>query len=583
MGFKINTDVFSMSNNLNLNNNQKLLSESLTRLHSGLKINKSADDGAGLIIADKLQVESNTLSQVIKNANDAIAIMEIADKAMGEQSKILDTIKVKATQASQDGHNTQTLNAIEQDISKLIKNLDSIAKSTTFNGNNLLDGSYTNKKFNIGEYNQNITLSIQPTTSSKLGNVIYETTSISADGTVIPTFNLGSGMEELALGEVIISTSRGTGVGVLAEVINQNSSKVGVRASWANNFTSQNLIRGGDVISLSINGVKIGYLSAIEKGDPKGIVVDVINRVSDLTGVRAYMEDGGQLTFQSIDGRGIIVSGAQLNTIGFSNIITTTRDVVATGDVLGFKINGVTIPDISNVDSMDSNGKLVNAINNVTGQTGILAYVDSVGRLSLESAEGNEISVGGVLDNYIDFYTNSGTVINSVEFFRTGKGSSYGNLTLTRLSSSDFGVTMNTSGNIQFNTKYKTSLNLQNLQNQELSFSDLMAIGAYDNLTSTILKKPKVYMSYMDVADSAIKQLNRVRGEVGSNVNQLIFLINSMSIMKVNVLAAASQIRDIDMAEDLAHFKKRSLLIQAGSYAMSQSIEYQQNLQRLLL
>ncbi len=581
MSFRVNADFFSM-NSVNLSKNQKSLNDSLTRLSSGLRINKASDDTSGLMIANKLKVEGSTLGQVIKNANDAVAIMEIADKAINEQVKILNTIKVKATQASQDGQSSQTLKAINSDITKLIDSLDNIATTTTFNGQNLLNGGYTNKKFSIGGYNQNMTLSINSTHSSKIGHVTYETNIISAEGNLSFNFSsIGIG-NDISSESVTISTTQGTGVGVLAEVINRNSSKTGVKATWTNSLTSSNLIRGGDVLSLSINGVRIGFISGIARGDPEGLVVNVINSITDKTGVEAFVETDGKLTFKSIDGRGILISGAQLNSMGFSNIITTTQDVVATGDVIGFSVNGVVIPPVSNVDNMDSNGKLQDAINNVGAQTGVEAVVDSIGRLSLESITGDDIIVGGVENNYIDFYTNSGTVRTAIEFFKTGKGSNYGNLTLTKLSSTDIASEV-VSSDLEINTKYEARLNLADLKNQNLTYSQNMAIGSYENLSTSMLQRPKFYMMYMDVADSSMKYLDKIRGEIGSNVNQLIYSIDNMSIMRVNVLAAASQIKDVDMSVELVNFKKRSLLIQAGSYAMSQSIEYQQNLQRLLL
>ena len=582
MSFRINSNSLSM-NSVNLSRNQKSLNDSLVRLSSGLRINKASDDASGLMIANKLEVEGNTLGQTIKNANDAVAIMEIADKAINEQVKILNTIKVKATQASQDGQSSQTLKAIDSDITKLIDSLDNIATTTTFNGQNLLNGGYINKKFSIGGYNQNMTLSINSTHSSKIGHVTYETSIISAEGNLAFKFSaIGIGNDVLTE-EVTISTTQGTGVGVLAEVINRNSSKTGVKASWVNSLTSSNFIRGGDVLSLSINGVRIGFISGIARGDPKGLVVNVINSITDKTGVEAFIETDGKLTFKSIDGRGILISGAQLNSMGFSNIITTTQDVVATGDVVGFSVNGVTIPPVSNVDSLDSTGKLQDAINSVQAQTGVDALVDSIGRLSLESITGDDIIVAGINQNEIDFYTNSGTVRTSIEFFKTGKGSNYGNLTLTKLTSTDIGSEVISSDNLSINTTYSSRLNLADLKDKNLSFTQNMAIGAYENLSSSMLQRPKVYMAYMDIAESSMKHLDKIRGEIGSNVNQLIYSIDNMSIMRVNVLAAASQIKDVDMSLELMNFKKRSLLIQAGSYAMSQSIKYQQNLQRLLL
>ncbi|MCW1538756.1 flagellin, partial [Campylobacter jejuni] len=74
---------------------------SLSRLSSGLRINSAADDASGMAIADSLRSQAATLGQAINNGNDAIGILQTADKAMDEQLKILDTIKTKATQAAQ--------------------------------------------------------------------------------------------------------------------------------------------------------------------------------------------------------------------------------------------------------------------------------------------------------------------------------------------------------------------------------------------------------------------------------------------------------------------------------------------------
>ncbi|RAX54832.1 flagellin B, partial [Helicobacter monodelphidis] len=116
---------------------------SLERLSSGLRINKAADDASGMAIADSLRSQANSLGQAMRNTNDGIGIIQIADKAMDEQVKILDTIKTKAVQAAQDGQTTKTRTAIQADINRLIDSLDNIANTTSYNGLTLLAGSYT--------------------------------------------------------------------------------------------------------------------------------------------------------------------------------------------------------------------------------------------------------------------------------------------------------------------------------------------------------------------------------------------------------------------------------------------------------
>ena len=138
MGFRINTNIAAMNAHINASVNNRNLDSSLSKLSSGLRINSAADDASGLAIADSLRSQASALGQAINNANDGISIAQIADKAMDEQSKILDTIKTKATRAAQDGQTTASRKALQSDISKLMQELDNIANTTSYNGKNLL-------------------------------------------------------------------------------------------------------------------------------------------------------------------------------------------------------------------------------------------------------------------------------------------------------------------------------------------------------------------------------------------------------------------------------------------------------------
>ena len=141
--------------------NQKSVSSSLEKLSYGLQINKASDDASGMAIADKLRTQRSGLNQSIDNANSAVALIQIADKAMSEQSTILDIIKFKLVQASTDTTSSDGRNAIARDINKLLDQLDDIASQTNYNGKTLLQKSTddTNSAeqliFQIGEKNEN--------------------------------------------------------------------------------------------------------------------------------------------------------------------------------------------------------------------------------------------------------------------------------------------------------------------------------------------------------------------------------------------------------------------------------------------
>jgi len=175
---RINTNINSMNAQAQAQNTNRNLASSLEKLSSGLRINKAADDASGMAIADKLRTQASSLNQSIRNANDGIALIQIADMAMSEQSNILDIVKTKLIQAKNGTTSGEGLQAIGRDIAKLLTNLNDIANNTNYNGNTLLqagngDGSkHANFTFQVGE------LGAQ-TIEVKSGNMIAANTSTS--------------------------------------------------------------------------------------------------------------------------------------------------------------------------------------------------------------------------------------------------------------------------------------------------------------------------------------------------------------------------------------------------------------------
>jgi len=132
------------------------LDKSLASLSSGLRINKAADDAAGLSIANKLSAQSQGLGQAISNANDGIGLIQTADGAMEEYGNIMKRVRVLAVQAANDTQDTASRGYISQEVQALLAEASDIATTTKFNGVKLLDGTggatgvFT---FHVGAYN----------------------------------------------------------------------------------------------------------------------------------------------------------------------------------------------------------------------------------------------------------------------------------------------------------------------------------------------------------------------------------------------------------------------------------------------
>ena len=158
---RINTNIASMNAQEASTNVNKALNASLEKLSSGLRINKASDDASGLAIADKLRTQANSIGQAVSNGNSAISLTQIADKAMGEQSNILDIVKQKLIQAGTATTSSEGREAIRKDVNKLLTQLDNIAKQTNYNGISLLaassdgTGAATAKTFLMGEKSGN--------------------------------------------------------------------------------------------------------------------------------------------------------------------------------------------------------------------------------------------------------------------------------------------------------------------------------------------------------------------------------------------------------------------------------------------
>ena len=159
MGFRINTNIGAMNAHKSATMNNVGLDKSLNALSSGLRINKAADDSAGLAIANKLSAQANGLGQAIRNANDGIGLIQTADGALDEYSFILNRIRTLAIQGANDTQDSSSRGFISKEMIRLQSELTHIAVETKFNGKELLNGT-ANYTFQVGAYNGETTTTI---------------------------------------------------------------------------------------------------------------------------------------------------------------------------------------------------------------------------------------------------------------------------------------------------------------------------------------------------------------------------------------------------------------------------------------
>ncbi|EKT7738831.1 flagellin A [Campylobacter coli] len=573
MGFRINTNVAALNAKANADLNSKSLDASLSRLSSGLRINSAADDASGMAIADSLRSQAATLGQAINNGNDAIGILQTADKAMDEQLKILDTIKTKATQAAQDGQSLKTRTMLQADINRLMEELDNIANTTSFNGKQLLSGNFINQEFQIGaSSNQTVKATIGATQSSKIGLTRFETGGrISSSGEVQFTLKNYNGIDDFKFQKVVISTSVGTGLGALAEEINKSADQTGVRATFTVETRGMAAVRAGTTSdTFAINGVTIGQV-AYEDGDANGALVSAINSVKDTTGVEASIDANGQLLLSSREGRGIKIEGSigggafinkdMMENYGRLSLVKNDgKDILISGTNLssaGFGANNFISQ--ASVSLRESKGQIDANIADAMGFGSVNKGVMLAGASSVSA-----------------YMSTAGSGFSAGSGYSVGSGKGYSTVltaanTITISAASQLSKVYNVSAGSGFSSGSTLS---------QFATMKTTAFGVKDETAGVTTLKGA--MAVMDIAETATTNLDQIRADIGSVQNQLQVTINNITVTQVNVKAAESTIRDVDFAAESANFSKYNILAQSGSYAMSQANAVQQNVLKLL-
>ncbi|QWS22097.1 flagellin A [Campylobacter coli] len=572
MGFRINTNVAALNAKANSDLNSKSLDQSLARLSSGLRINSAADDASGMAIADSLRSQASTLGQAISNGNDALGVLQTADKAMDEQLKILDTIKTKATQAAQDGQSLKTRTMLQADINRLMEELDNIANTTSFNGKQLLSGGFTNQEFQIGaSSNQTVKATIGATQSSKIGVTRFETGSQSfTSGVVGLTIKNYNGIEDFKFDNVVISTSVGTGLGALAEEINKSADKTGVRATYDVKTVGAYAIKAGTTSQdFAINGVTIGQIDYSD-GDGNGSLVSAINAVKDTTGVQASKDENGKLVLTSADGRGIKITGnigvgsgvLQKENYGRLSLVKNDgRDINISGT--GISAIGMGATDMisqASVSLRESKGQ-ISATN-----------ADAMGFNSYNGGGAKQIVRASSISA---FMSQEGSGFSKGSGFSAGSNKNYSTILSASIQIVSSAASMSNTYVVSAGSGFSSGSG--NSQFAALKTSTVSAHEATAGVTTL-----KGAMAVMDIAETAITNLDQIRADIGSVQNQLQVTINNITVTQVNVKSAESNIREVDFASESANYSKANILAQSGSYALAQANSSQQNVLRLL-
>ena len=325
----INTNSLSTSAQRSVTQAGGSLATSMERLSSGLRINSAKDDAAGLAISDRMTSQVRGLSQAIRNSNDGISMMQTAEGAMQESTNIMQRMRELSVQSANDTNSASDRVNLQKEVAQLQSELNRIAGSTSFNGKNLLDGSLTNAKFQVGhEADQTINVSISDARATNMGS---NRVSLGASGGTyqVASADGDNGVAKAALsiagslGSADVDVAAGGTARDIAEAVNGQSDSTGVTASAQTAAVITGIEKAG-AVSFELQGQNEGDAVTVsaQLADNADLtdLAKAINDVSGKTGTTATLsDDKSQILLENQDGYDISVKNTADNDISLAN------------------------------------------------------------------------------------------------------------------------------------------------------------------------------------------------------------------------------------------------------------------------
>lgn len=365
----VNTNVSSLNAQRNLSQSGSDLATSMERLSSGMRINSAKDDAAGLQISNRLTSQINGLGVAQRNANDGISMAQTAEGSMQESTNILQRMRELALQSANGSNSTEDRESLQKEVVALQDELTRISNTTSFGGQQLLNGDFGSRNFQIGSNaNETISISLSSTAADKIGSLEATTNITGTAGSV--SFTVG--------GETYDVDASGSGAADKAAAINATTGDHGVTAAVANvdadvttatlssmsfdNGTIDFKLDGSDVsgndageLAASINDID-GYTAVNDSG-----TITITNAAGTPIALTAFSGagtgDAAAATFTDSDSIATNLNETTptpTDTATATTTTTTTTEVVTLSSKADFTVNDNSAGDVAVVATGDT-------------------------------------------------------------------------------------------------------------------------------------------------------------------------------------------------------------------------------------
>lgn len=614
MSLVINTNVASLNTQRQLVSSGNALSQATERLSSGQRINSAKDDAAGLAIANRMTSQVRGLDQAIRNANDGVSLVQTAEGALQEVTNILQRMRELSIQSANGIYSNADRATLQAEVKQLKSELDRISETTSFNGQNLLDGSLKDTKLHIGSMaNETLDVTIGSFSTTSLGGSSGDIVGVSVTasdpgvagdpGDPVPNpithVNEIAALNALASGDLLINGTaikpiepdaeslnealasinadlkgKGAEVQSLVQVAAESAGSGVLRApgetlelklvdgdglSQTYTITGTNSMKElvakinsetaleaslTDAGKLVLTAPGASSLTITETVPPSTASPSGVTGASDANGIHhnfalvfndtsadkqgVKIEKGETGDAARVGALGIDVNDANGNLVGADVSVAGPPDVLQAGDLI---INGIAIGKIAPQDDGEPAPALsaantaleaIRVINESSGETGVVAFLNGAAGIALRSANGEEISI-----KYAD------TAVAADVLAITG-------------------------------------------------FKERNATEGVGSVASIDISTAEGAQRAINIIDKALEQVNATRADLGAVNNRLDHTMANLANVSEKTSASKSRIMDADFAAETAALSRAQVLQQAATAMLAQANAQPQQVLSLL-
>ena len=441
MSSTINTNVNSLTAQRNLAMSQSSLSTSMQRLSSGLRINSAKDDAAGLNISERMTSQIRGLSQAARNANDGISLAQTAEGALGAAGTILQRVRELAVQSANATNSAGDRAALNAEVGQLTSELDRIAKTTEFNGQKLLDGSFGSAVFQVGaNANQTITATTANFSTSKYGNNRIGSSvaaTAGAAGDLVTGSTAGAAVSTAvgsltgtiaadaafkingATGTSTIAIAALSSAKTVAASVNAQTGTTSVTASARTQIDASAFSAGGafslQVTSDNSTAVTVSFSVSGNNADGLASAITAFNDKSSQTGVTAKLNTAGTgITLTNDTGNNILIGNQSA-----ALTVLTVGTVAGIGGSAGAAVAAGNAAFVTGSVVLDSEKTF--GITNTAGAAGVSYFTAATSASQLQAASTLDVST-------VDAATRTLSTVDSALSAVNGQRASFGAL-----------------------------------------------------------------------------------------------------------------------------------------------------------